>query len=83
MNFQLFTEVAFSNTYENSITFVNIACTCLKNQYTYTTDTDLKGRELRESDNYYKNNHRSEGIHVANARTKVIIFCKSCPLNWN
>ena len=52
MNFQLFTEVAFSNTYENSITFVNIACTCLKNQYTYTTDTGLKERELRESDKY-------------------------------
>ena len=28
---------------------------------------------------YYKNNYRSD----ANARTKVIIFCKSCPLNWN
>ena len=26
--------------------------------------------------NYYKNNHRCEGIH---ARTKVIIFCKSRP----
>ena len=24
--------------------------------------------------NSYKNNHRSEGIRVANARTKVIIF---------
>ena len=33
--------------------------------------------------NSYKNNYRSEGICYANARTKVIIFCKSCPLNWN
>ena len=33
--------------------------------------------------NSYKNNHRSEGIRVANARTKVIIFCKSRPFNWN
>ena len=32
---------------------------------------------------YYKNNYRSEGIRVANAQTKVIIFCKSHPLNWN
>ena len=31
----------------------------------------------------YKNNYRSEGIRVANAQTKVIIFCKSHPLNWN
>ena len=31
----------------------------------------------------YKNNYRSEGIRVANARTKMIIFCKSRPLNWN
>ena len=31
----------------------------------------------------YKNNYRSEGIRVANAWTKVIIFCKSRPLNWN
>ena len=30
----------------------------------------------------YKNNYHSEGIHVANAQTKVIIFCKSHPLNW-
>ena len=30
---------------------------------------------------YYKNNQRSEGIRVANARTKVIIFCKSRPSN--
>ena len=29
----------------------------------------------------YKNNHGSEGIRVANARTKVIIFCKSRPSN--
>ena len=63
MKFQLFSEVAFSNTYENSITFVNIACTCLKNQYTYTTDTDLKGRELRESDNY--NNDTYVNLHVS------------------
>ena len=26
---------------------------------------------------YYKNNYRSEGICIANARTKVIILCKS------
>ena len=31
--------------------------------------------------NSYKNNHRSEGIRYANARTKVIIFCKSRPSN--
>ena len=31
----------------------------------------------------YKNNYRSEGIRIANARTKVIIFCKSHPLNCN
>ena len=30
----------------------------------------------------YKNNHRSEGIRIANARTKMIIFCKSGPINW-
>ena len=30
----------------------------------------------------YKNNHCSEGIRYANARTKVIIFCKSRPSNW-
>ena len=29
----------------------------------------------------YKNNYRSEGIRIANARIKVIIFCKSRPLN--
>ena len=29
----------------------------------------------------YKNNHRWEGIHVANARPEVIIFCKSRPSN--
>ena len=28
---------------------------------------------------YYKNNHRSEGIRVANARTKVIIFWEITP----
>ena len=26
---------------------------------------------------YYKDNYRREGIRVANARPKVIIFCKS------
>ena len=36
-----------------------------------------------EREHYYKNNHRSEGIREANTRTKVIIFCKSRPLNWN
>ena len=30
----------------------------------------------------YKNNYRMECIHYANARHKVIIFCKSHPLNW-
>ena len=30
----------------------------------------------------YKNNYRSEGIRIANAQTKAIIFCKSHPLNW-
>ena len=29
----------------------------------------------------YKYNHRREGIRYANARPKVIIFCKSCPRN--
>ena len=38
-------------------------------------------RVVHASD-YYKNNHRSEGIRVANARTKVIIFCKSRPFNY-
>ena len=28
-------------------------------------------------ENYYKDNYRREGIRVANARPKVIIFCKS------
>ena len=32
--------------------------------------------------NYYKNNYCMECIHIANARHKVIIFCKSHPLNW-
>ena len=27
----------------------------------------------------YKDNHRREGIRTANARPKVIIFCKSWP----
>ena len=31
----------------------------------------------------YKNNHLSSGIRVANAQTKVIIFCKSHPINSN
>ena len=39
--------------------------------------------EVTSACNSYKNNHRSEGIRVANARTKVIIFCKSRPFNWN
>ena len=30
----------------------------------------------------YKNNYHSECILEENARTKVIIFCKSHPLNW-
>ena len=29
----------------------------------------------------YKNNYRREGIRVANAQPKVIIFCKSHPSN--
>ena len=30
----------------------------------------------------YKYNHRREGVRYANARPKVIIFCKSRPSNW-
>ena len=30
---------------------------------------------------YYKYNHCREGIRIANARPKVIIFCKSHPSN--
>ena len=47
-------------------------------QIAFRAEVELSNRQY-----YYKNNHRSEGIHVANARTKVIIFCKSRPLNWN
>ena len=39
--------------------------------------------DARKCEYYSKNNYRSEGIRYANARTKVIIFCKSHPLNWN
>ena len=38
---------------------------------------------VRRAEASYKNNYRSEGIRVANARTKVIIFCKSRLVNWN
>ena len=37
---------------------------------------------LSQRQGYYKYNHRMECIRKANARHKVIIFCKSCPLNW-
>ena len=37
---------------------------------------------IHTAKNYYKYNHRREGVRVANARPKVIIFCKSRPSNW-
>ena len=39
-------------------------------------------RKLCVQKRYYKNNYRSECIPEGNARTKVIIFCKSRPSNW-
>ena len=50
------------------------------------TDAEMHAKISKLNDidptNSYKNNYRSEGIRYANARTKVIIFYKSRPLNW-
>ena len=42
----------------------------------------LKLDKIHDNPNSYKYNHRMECIREANARHKVIIFCKSHPLNW-
>ena len=39
-------------------------------------------RSLTNVAGSYKNNYRSECIPEGNTRTKVIIFCKSRPSNW-
>ena len=52
-------------------------------QYYSMLDPAYKGRWLHMPANSYKYNHRREGIRVANARPKVIIFCKSRPVNIN
>ena len=50
---------------------------------TETGDSSSKNRSALFCfiNHYYKYNHLSSGIRHANARTKVIIFCKSRPSN--
>ena len=48
--------------------------------YQIITPYPMPKSGIRIPVHYYKDNYRREGIRVANARPKVIIFCKS---NWD